>query len=52
MISMQRRWLRPAHTYLTRQMVSFLDGEIEVDVEIDEDAGYTAIAVLSGIRAS
>lgn len=35
----QRRWLRPAHTYLTRQMVSFLDGEIEVDVEIDEDAG-------------
>jgi hypothetical protein len=35
----QRRWLRPAHTYLTRQMISFLDGEIEVDVEIDEDAG-------------
>lgn len=35
----QRRWLRPAHAYLTRQMVSFLDGEIEVDVEIDEDAG-------------
>jgi len=35
----QRRWLRPAHAYLTRQMVSFLDGEIEVEVEIDEDAG-------------
>lgn len=35
----QRRWLRPAHTYLTRQMISFLDGEIEVDLEIDEDAG-------------
>lgn len=35
----QRRWLRPAHTYLTRQMISFLDGEIEVEVEIDEDAG-------------
>ena len=35
----QRRWLRPAHTYLTRQMISFLDGEIEVDVEINEDAG-------------
>lgn len=35
----QRRWLRPAHTFLTRQMVSFLDGEIEVEVEIDEDAG-------------
>lgn len=35
----QRRWLRPAHTYLTCQMISFLDGEIEVDVEIDEDAG-------------
>lgn len=35
----QRRWLRPTHTYLTRQMISFLDGEIEVDVEIDEDAG-------------
>ena len=35
----ERRWLRPAHAYLTRQMVSFLDGEIEVEVEIDEDAG-------------
>ena len=35
----RRSWLRPAHAYLTRQMVSFLDGEIEVDVEIDEDAG-------------
>lgn len=35
----QRRWLRPTGTYLTRQMVSFLDGEIEVEVEIDEDAG-------------
>ena len=31
----ERRWLRPAHAYLTRQMVSFLDGEIEVEVEID-----------------
>lgn len=38
-VFVQRRWLRPAHAYLTRQMVSFLDGEIEVDVEIDEDAG-------------
>lgn len=35
----QCNWLRPAHAYLTRQMVSFLDGEIEVEVEIDEDAG-------------
>ncbi|MCX8013445.1 MAG: hypothetical protein N3A02_04035 [Rectinema sp.] len=35
----QRCWIRPAHAYLTRQMVSFLDGEIEVEVEIDEDAG-------------
>lgn len=35
----QRRWLRPTGTYLTRQMVSFLDGEIEVEVDVDEDAG-------------
>lgn len=35
----KRRWLRPAHAYLTRQMVPFLDGEIEVEVELDEDAG-------------
>jgi len=34
-----RRWLRPAGAYLTRPMVSFLDGEIEVDVDIDEEGG-------------
>lgn len=35
----QRRWLRLTHTYLTHQRVSFLDGEIEIEVEIDEGAG-------------
>lgn len=36
---LRRRWLRATNDYLTHVIIPFLDGEAEVEVEIDESAG-------------